>query len=218
VPLLSFHTQFELELDEWTRVFEELATTRTHTGAADFTIEEECLLEGLLSRIWQSWCRFCRSTLVESCMGTVTVSGDLVPALPDAISEVHVSKAAMRAKKQQQPFWLGTNTELWKEPTWGDTDGLLDIVLRLYPSNHSTLTGMCTLANVGSAILQAARNACAHDNVETRANLIAQSTAYTTFPVTHPIQSLFWVHTGSSAYLLPHALEALRDAAIYVVL
>jgi hypothetical protein len=52
------HATFEQELVEPVRVFEELATTKTFTSANDFTTDDLCLLEGILSRIWQAWCHF----------------------------------------------------------------------------------------------------------------------------------------------------------------
>src|ERR1022692_4287416 len=69
------------------------------TSPAQFSFLDECLLEGLLSRIWQTWGAFCRSCVMASCLGCVTSNGVAVPALPGASNEDDVSGAAIKAKK-----------------------------------------------------------------------------------------------------------------------
>src|SRR4051812_21856864 len=87
---------------EWTQLNSELTSLSDHlrdfaakksglTSAADFSVLDECLLEGLLSRVWQTWCKFCRFCVVHSCLGTVDRAGTTIPALPDALSDPHVS-------------------------------------------------------------------------------------------------------------------------------
>lgn len=117
MPLANIHASFEGDLMEPTRVFEELATKKTFTDARDFTTDDLCLLEGVLSRIWQAWCRFCRETIMESCVGTTDLSGP-VAGLPTAVSKPHVSAAAVQVKNRQRVTWVGQNTLLRLEPTW----------------------------------------------------------------------------------------------------
>src|SRR5262245_36051092 len=68
------------------------------SGATDFTFNDECFLEGLLSRIWQAWGLFCRQCVVHSCLGSTTSKGMVLSAVAGAASEAHVSGAAVRAK------------------------------------------------------------------------------------------------------------------------
>jgi hypothetical protein len=211
------HATFERELVEQVRVFEELAMTKTFTSSNDFTTDDLCLLEGILSRIWQAWCHFCRQTLIESCLGTQDLSG-LVPPLPVAQSEPHVSSAAIAAKLKRPVTWQQQNTILRKEPTWGDIDVLLDIIQGLAPTNATKLRGMCTIAGAIAKVLQAARNASAHHNQQTLNDLLRLSTPYNTFPTNHACQSLFWKETTTGDYLLPQALQELKDAADHAVL
>jgi hypothetical protein len=120
---------------------------KTLQAAADFTLDDVCLLEGILSQIWQTWCRFCRTVVVESCLGTQQVSGASIPGLPNALSDLHVSGAAISAWRKKKPTWKTTNSVLRHEPTWGDVDILLDIVRGLSPANSGTIAGMCTMAS-----------------------------------------------------------------------
>src|SRR5437870_3165519 len=92
------------------------------SSASDFSIQDECLLEGMLSRVWQTWCNFCRSCVIESCVGTIDGTATAIPALPAATSDAHVSGAAIRANQKgaKPPYWGATNTLLRFEPTWGD--------------------------------------------------------------------------------------------------
>ena len=190
---------------------------KTFTDASDFTTDDLCLLEGVLSRIWQAWCRSCRETIIQSCLGTNDLSG-AVAALPAALSAAHVSAASIQAKRKQTVTWTNQNTTLRFEPTWGSIDALLDIIHDLAPTNATKFNGMCTLASSGAKVLQAARNAAAHHNPQTLAELLRLSTSYTTFPTNHACQSLFWIETTSSDYLLPQAVQELKDAATHAVI
>jgi len=218
MPLANFQVAFETALAGPTAVYEELATTRTFSKAGDFAIHDLCVLEGVLSRVWQIWCDFCRSALIESCMGTTDISGNVIAALPGAASEFHVSAAAIRAKKSQTVSWTHTNSVLRHEPTWGDVDSLLDIIAGISPTNSVQLNGMCTMASKGAKFLQLARNAAAHDNVQNRNELLLNSSAYSTYPIAHSCQALFWTEPTSQQYLISFALEQLRDASVFLVI
>jgi hypothetical protein len=217
MALQTIHTDFEEALLEPTRVFEELATAKTFNSTTDFTTDDPCLLEGILSRIWQTWCRFCRSLLIESCRGTQDVSGLPIAGLHQAISDDHVSGAAIQAGKRRAVTW-NVNSLLRREPTWGDVDVLFDIANGLNPANKQTIVGMCTMASPSAKPLQAARNAAAHHNRQSLGELSRHSSAYGTFPITHACESLFWVRTTTNSFLLPQALEELKDAAAFAVL
>lgn len=218
MALLQVHTEFEADLLEPTRVYEELATSKTFTALTDFTVDELCQLEGVLSRIWQAWCRFCRRLIFESCRGTINASGLQIPPLAGAQTDGHISGAAIYAWRNKGVNWRRSNLLLRLEPTWGDVDVLLDIVTLLGPANAGSLSGMCTLASSEAKMLQAARNASSHDNQQTLTQLIRLGGPYSSFPINHACQSLFWVETTSSNYLLPFVLQALRGAADYAVL
>jgi hypothetical protein len=218
MPLEGVQAAFENDLAESIRAYEELATTKTFTRASDFTHEDICMLEGILSHTWQDWCRFCRVLIMESCRGTVDMSENQLPQLPGALSEHHVSGAAARIKQRRTPIWGFQNTILRFEPTWGDVDVLTDIITGMAPANSATLLGMCTLASPSSKILQGTRNAAAHHNHQTVSDLLRMSGVYTTFPITHPCQALLWVENSSGMYMFPGAIEGLVTASIHAVI
>lgn len=77
---------------------------------------------------------------------------------------------------------------------------------------------MCAVAGPSAKVLQTARNAAAHDNVQTLADLLQLGTPYMTFPTNHACQSLFWIEATTGDYLLPQAVEDLKDAATLAVI
>jgi hypothetical protein len=153
----------------WTRLETDFDILSTHirnfaaskpslVASADFSLIEECLLEGILFRVWQVWCTFCRSCVVQSCIGTIDASGLPVLGIPDALSESHVSSAAIIAKKSPvPPYWGQTNIALRLEPTWGDTDVLTTILMRLRPGNSSKLLAAISTLHPKAKALQTIR-------------------------------------------------------------
>jgi hypothetical protein len=218
MPLLDLYEAFEKDLNGVLPVYEEIATTRSFNSSADFSTEHECLLEGVTSRVWQHWSKFCRHLLVESCTGTSTVAGLTIIGLPHATTDAHVSAAAINAVRGRPRVWYGTNTILRFEPTWGDVDKLSMVALALAPANSTAILGMCTMASRAAKMLQAIRNAAAHMNSQTVADVMRLSATYTTFSITHPCQALLWIDTASSWYLLPDAIDDLCSAATFAVI
>lgn len=218
MPLEGIQSALERELSESIRAYEELATKKTFAQASDFVHEDICMLEGILSHIWQGWCHFCRDLIIESCMGTTDISGNHFAQVTGAVSEQHVSFAAIRIKQNRAPIWGQQNLVLRYEPTWGDVDVLTDIITGTGVANGTTLRGMCTMASPGAKILQKVRNAAAHHNFQTVAELQRLSGAYISFPISHPCQALFWVEGTTGEYLLPEALDVLMMASMHAVI
>jgi len=138
MPLHPAWSQLETDLSALTTHIRDFAATKPAiTSSGHFTLREECLLEGFLSRSWQAWNVFCRTCVIESCIGTVDALGTAIAGLPDALSEDHVSGAAINAKQRPHPpYWGRTNTLRRVEPTWGDPDVLTNILTRLRPQNY----------------------------------------------------------------------------------
>jgi hypothetical protein len=200
-------------LDAHLRAF--AASRPSMTSASGFSLPDECLLEGLLSRVWQSWGLFCRSCVIESCMGTVDGSGAHVAPHPFSFSEAHVSGAAVRAKTKKvgPPYWGGTNTMLRHEPTWGDVDVLARVIPRLGCANQSQLLAAFSSGSQSAKAIQRIRNAAAHRNSETMLEVMAIRSRYGVFPVTHPVHALFWTEPSSGDFLVTAAVEVLVESA-----
>ncbi len=220
MALVGTLTQLSVELDSLSVHLRDFAAAKSPlSGAAQFSLRDECLLEGLLSRAWQAWCVFCRNCIVESCMGTVNSAGGIVAALPDAISESHVSKAAIVAKKKPNPpFWRGPpNAILRLEPTWGDVDALTTIVSRLRPRNFAQLQAAFSSGTKSAKALQLIRNGAAHNNFQNMAEIQTLRSGYIVFPINHPTHALFWTDPNSGDFLVLHAIQELKDTGVAAV-
>jgi hypothetical protein len=172
---------------------------------------DECFLEGLLSRMWQAWCGFCRNCVIDSCLGTVTSSGTTLAAVPGAATEGHVSRAAIQAKSRKSITWTPSNSLLRGEPTWGDPDVLNVIVSDLKPQNAAQLLAAISSAHDSAKALQLIRNAAAHDNPQSMAELLKIQAKYNVFPIMHATHALFWVVPGNGAFLVSQAVTELRQ-------
>lgn len=181
---------------------------------ANLPAAEEFYLEGLLSFAWQAWCLFCRQCLIESCTGTTTGAGLHIPPHPLAASELHVSSAAIRARKGTTPYWLNTNSILRYEPTWGDVNTLATIIPRLAPNNANQLVAAFSSAFSSAKALQAIRNAAAHRNSQTLNEVRNLASAYFAFGINSPLEALFWISPSSGDFLATHAFDDLRDVAL----
>jgi hypothetical protein len=147
-------------------------------------------------------------------MGTVSASGTTVNALVEALSDAHVSAAAIRAKnKPNPPFWGATNTVLRVEPTWGDVDVLHKILTKLRPNNHPQLLAAFSSITPSAKALQTIRNGAAHQNAQTMAEVRSLQSSYVVFRIGHPTHALFWTEPTSSDFLVTFAIDELRVAA-----
>lgn len=220
MTLLAASNKLETELDILALEFSDFAASKPKLDSSSvFSLHDECLLEGLLSRVWQTWGHFCRACLFESCKGTSDANGKPIAALPGALSDAHVSAAAIHAKKHKNnACWTGaTNNTLRYEPTWGDTAVAATCVPYLAPNNQAQLLSGFSAASFFAKALQTIRNGAAHDNAETRADINAMQAPYIVFPITHPTQALFWVVPTTSSYLISAAIDELKAAAAIMI-
>lgn len=193
-----------------------LAEKPVPQAANQFLPRDEYVLEGVLSRAWQVWCSFNRSCLIESCLGTTSAAGVLIPAVRANLSAEHVSKAAIdvkAAKFSRPPSWNGTNAVLRLEPTWGDVDVLNGLVRCLQPRNSARLLAALSSVSQQAKTLQSIRNAAAHTNWQTLAEVRTRQSAYVSFPISEAAHALLWVSAPRGDYLLFHAMEELKVAA-----
>lgn len=123
-----------------------------------------------------------------------------------------VSFIAWKQKNGVPPATKGMNTVYRREPTWGHIDKLIEVIQALNPPNRSDL-----LAAFGTipAIehIRLVRNATAHRNIQTLADVLALQTQYKTFPVRHPLQALLWVDPTTGRTLIHSRLDDMRIGA-----
>lgn len=219
MPLDSAWTKLSTELDVLSTHLRDFASTKPEfSSSSDFSLLDECFLEGLLSRAWQAWSKFCRSCVVESCVGTTDGAGLAIPPLPYATSDIHVSSAAIRAKRQSgPPYWGSINTSLRAEPTWGDVDVLAKILPRLRPVNFARLLAAFSSGHLSAKALQRIRNGAAHCNAQSMQEIETLRPYYIVFPISHPTQALFWIEPNSKDFLATRAIEELKDVGLIAI-
>jgi hypothetical protein len=212
-------TQFEGDLDSLSLHFRNFAAAKSPLDSSShFSILDECLLEGLLSRVWQAWNSFCRTCVIESCVGTVDATGVAIAGLPDATTEAHVSGAAIRARKQSAPPYWGTpNSLLRAEPTWGDVDILVKVLTCLRPANAAKLLAAFSSGYTTAKALQLIRNSAAHNHLQNLKEIQTLRSSYVVFPIGHPTHAMFWTEPQSKDFLVTHAIDELKDVGLTAI-
>jgi len=157
-------------------------------------------LEGALSDAWQAYCTFVRYLLIRSSIGSVTATGIVLPPSVVPSNWERVSHVAIRASAGKGPQVGGSNNLLLKEPTWGDSAKIVNLVNGLAPANSSTLLGYLGGGLAGPKHCQIVRNACAHRNNQTRASVDALASLYIAFRIKHPVDAMTWKDRTSGQY------------------
>jgi hypothetical protein len=220
MALVTALNQLNAELDGFSTHVRDFTSKKSALNSPiHFSFLEECFLEGLLSRIWQSWGLFCRACVIESCLGGITATGVTITGLAGAMSEADVSGAAIKAKqKPRTQYWGSPNTVLRLEPTWGDVDVLCAILGRLMPVNSPQLLAGFSSGHGSSSALQKIRNAAAHTNFQTISAIHAISSAYIAHPIVHPTHALFWIEPLSGDFLVTKSIEDLKSAGLAAIM
>lgn len=155
--------------------------------------------------------------IINSCVGTVDAAGKTIPGLREAITEAHVSGAAIRAKKRNPPYWGFPNSQLRSEPTWGDADVLALVLTGLRPANSPKMLAAFLTAHPRAKAVQIFRNGAAHNHVQSMSEIDTLRSAYSVFPITHPTHAMFWVEPRPNDFLITDAIDALKDAALIAI-
>ncbi|MEQ8250488.1 MAG: hypothetical protein RIB41_04555 [Oceanibaculum nanhaiense] len=181
-----------------------------------FSADRFALQEGLISLLWQSWCFFCRETVINSAIGTVTESG-LVTHSP--YSRNNEKELAYISKELSQRRSIGVVREIGGshlEPTWGDVAKINLIVTGLSCSNGAVLQSAFGSASVIKD-LQMCRNACAHINKDNITSLINARVRYTSTAMKHPSDFIFWIDPNTRDFVWRSWLEEMELVADYAV-
>lgn len=149
------------------------------------------LTEGLISDLWQSWNHFTRTVLTMSCQGCVNRTSILISKRSCNNSWKRIGYEAKQAAVNTKVHPSRTIRYKKHEPTWGDTDKVIDIITGLSSSNKDKLISAFGLPLRGPKHLQIVRNACAHKNDETMATVRNISIYYISKPLQQPCE-LTW--------------------------
>lgn len=164
-------------------------------------------LEGLVSATWQYWNRFCRSVVIESALGAKTASGTALPACVTSWEEV--SAIAIQAAKKRPATPGATNNILRLEPTWGDSNRLLNVIAGLQLGNQAQLAQSFGASTYISHI-QVVRNAAAHRHHQNTADVLALGPFYVVSRLRHPTEALFWLEQQTRNFAFLFWLDDMR--------
>lgn len=174
-------------------------------------------LEGALSDAWQAYCSFVRYVLIRSATGTVASSGAMLgpSVIPPTWERVSYIGGRAANGNNVQPGL--TNNILRKEPTWGDSSKIVDIVNALAPANGITLKANFAGGLTGPKHCQIVRNACAHKNTQTSGEVRAIASQYLVSAFKEPIDAMLWKVPPTNEYAFLSWIDDMKAIAAGVV-
>ena len=148
-----------------------------------------------------------------SCLGAETNGGVVLPISVSPPTPQRVSYLAIQAKKNKVAV-AGQTNSVWRyEPTWGDVSVLVRIILLANPGNAPQLLTTFGGITKGPAHLQKVRNASAHLNDQSIAELLAIQLYYLGAPIRFPCEASFWIDTVSGDFAFVAWLDEMRFLA-----
>lgn len=188
MDLNSIYFRFELQIHRSEKHFKETLIANDNNDKSN----RHYLLEGILSSAWQAYCSFVRQVTIYSSLGCKTANGVTHAASVAPAIWQRASYIALRAANGAAIKPTDLNSLLIKEPTWGDSSKISDIVNALSPDNGGTLKGYLAGGLTGPKHCQQVRNACAHRNHQTKADLKTLAPFYIASAVVHPTDVMTW--------------------------
>jgi hypothetical protein len=156
---------FDTPLRRLRRETEWLRYEFAKASAAPDSRQSQLICEMSVIRIYDSWARFCRETVITSAYGkTVTLSGIRLTAS---------SLPAITSKSQVIPALLSTYKNRIYEPDWERADQCIDAGSRLAVQNLSTIAAAFGASNSPADEIRHIRNFYAHRRRGSCANALA---------------------------------------------
>jgi len=162
------------------------------TSSYTHSFEGAYLASQLISEIWLSWCRFCRSLIIASCNGSISRKGVVIQARSMNNNPGRVAYEFKQYKSGASPKPNGVITQAYNEPTWGDVSALLTVLPGLNPSNLASLSSGFGLSLQGPQHLQITRNTIAHLNADGIRSFNQILIFYSGLPTRHPSDLIRW--------------------------
>lgn len=172
------------------------------------------LSESLLSNLWIDWNNFVRDVFIESCNGTTTRRGTIIP--PRAVADNSPERICYEVKQ----LALGNNVQAGKiysgpqDPTWANPDKIITCVTGLAPANASSLQQAFGAGNlVGHKRIHLVRNACAHKSRLNRAGVKALTITYPTTHFHDPIDIIWGTNASTQSIAIFEWISDLETMA-----
>lgn len=194
----KLYSKFDSRCNSYSVRIEALKSNQINMQPWEFNYQTEVLI----SDIWQNWCHFTRKLLFSSCRGTVARDGSIVLARSGDNTWKRLGYEAKQGVSQHNATPNGhLNFKIRMEPTWGDMNCAIKIIVKLQPSNKSHL-----LTTYGSFSklkdLQLIRNACAHKNIETINSIYPLASRYNFGVLKNATQVAWATASGSNDYAI----------------
>jgi hypothetical protein len=159
-----------------------------------------------MSALWQAWCVYCRDIVIGSAAGAITTSGNLTSSIYCGRTTEEIAYVAARYASSKAVTTIQPISAMRKEPTWGDVTKLNLIINGINPTNRANLfSGIAGISLIKD--LQLFRNASAHVNIETIADVKNSRVRYDETNFRHPSDTMFWVDPKTKDYLWKSWLE-----------
>lgn len=185
-----------------------------YANAALTPWELRFLSESLLANIWIDWNNFVKEIFIESCSGTITRRGEIIP--PRAVADNSPDRICYEVKQ----LALGNNIIQGKvdsglqDPTWANPDKIIRCITGLGPANVSTLQQAFGSGNlVGHKRIHLVRNACAHKSRLNRSNVMSLLTFYPTKHFYDPVDIIWGTNASTNSIAIFEWISDLETMA-----
>lgn len=172
------------------------------------------LSESLLSNIWIDWNNFVKGIFIESCNGTTTRRGAVIP--PRAVADNSPERICYEVKQLAG----GNNIQAGKvyagsqDPTWANPDKIIACITGLAPVNANTLQQAFGAGNlVGHKRIHLVRNACAHKSRSNRLDVMALKTTYSTTHYYDPVDIIWGANSSTKSIAIFEWISDLETMA-----
>jgi len=164
-------------------------------------LDRWALQDGFISHAWQAWGVFCRELIIQSALGVPTAA-NLATGSPHAGRPVgELAWIGMRAAKGDAFHNVQTIRGSYQEPTWGDGAKFQQIATAFQLVNEQTILSGVLSAGRIVRHMQIIRNASAHTNSETLAEVRSLAPFYITVPIRMPGDAIFWADPNSGDFI-----------------
>ncbi|WP_204165290.1 hypothetical protein [Methylobacterium radiodurans] len=204
----SHHIKLAIQLQTLTSGFNRHLTV----AASQRVLDRAAVREGLISSLWQVWCRFFRSVILTSASGGVTRSGVAITSAYPGLSEPQLLFVAKQLSNNANVSSIRSIAGHHLEPTWGDINKALNISNGMGFSNSGQLsTALSFAASIPD--LQICRNATSHFGLGSLSQLKASRVRYTHTKLLHPTDACVWIDPLTNGYLWDTWVDEINTVA-----
>lgn len=157
--------------------------------------------DGFLSQAWQAWGSFSRELILQSVAGVPTATNQATGCPHSGRPERELAWIAARAAKGESIVNVRPLVAMRQEPTWGDARKIQSIVQAYGLANEQTVLSGILSAGLIVQHIQTIRNAAAHTNIETIAEVRALARFYVAAPITMPGDAILWTDPVSGDFI-----------------